>query len=313
MAEAHDVWLAGLGVPIAKLQQAAGAPTKGGSGPGGPAAGTAAAGADAGGNDARSVGQRILGKITQDADLSADVAMLERMEMRPLLEVVAQLKQAGKLEDFAGFVRSENRRVGVAILTLRPDLDLQWQGLVARLGDDDRRAVLERVPEDARAGLRGSPSGSAPAPAADGEPAVDADAAIAVGPDGVEVQATLTFHSSLTGNLGETAFTVHIGPDGRLSQFELDVTAIKAKIEQMGALSSMLELEATLSLNATTDISQQATQTIFNAVQVQAKGEIEAHFRTIEALRKVAFKLTATAGSGGFSVTGSIEIAIPGT
>jgi hypothetical protein len=47
-------------------------------------------------------------------------------------------------------------------------------------------------------------------------------------------------------------------------------------------------------------------------VQAQVKGEIEMHC-DLRPLEEVAFKRTVTAGNGGFNVTGSIEIAIPGT
>ena len=144
---------------------------------------------------------------------------------------------------------------------------------------------------------------------------VDTDAVVGVSKDGVEVQARMTFHSDLTGNLGETQFTVHVGPNGKLSQFEVDVTVIHQKIEKMGVLARMIELEASLSLNSTVDIDSKTNKVIFGQVQVQAKAELEAHFKSsrIPGLEKVSFKLTATAGSGGFSATVGIEIPIPGT
>ncbi len=301
MADPHDIWMQGLGLNIGQLRQAASAQ----------AAGAAPAANAKGGTGAQDIADRIVKEIKADKDLGAEFSLLSHLDMRNLLDVMAQLKKAGVLEDFADRVTSQDRRLGAALLTTKPDLDAQWQALVGKLDDTDRNLILERVPAEARAKLAATATG--PATADKSEPLVDTDAVIAVGPGGAEVQAKLTFHSSLAGNLGETEFTVHIGPDGKLSQFELDVTAIKAKIEKLGALAPMLELEATLSLNSTTDLDQKATQLVFKAVQVQAKGEIEAHFKSIKALEKVAFKLTATAGSGGFSLTGSIEIAIPGT
>lgn len=278
-----------------------------------PAAGDnrAPAGGERDGGTAADVADRIGDKIKADGDLRVEVATLSRMDMKKLLDLMARLKKSGKLEDFADRVTGDNQRIGVAILTMRPDFDAQWQGLVAKLNDQDRKAVLERVPPGVKLPTVQATSG--PARSGKSEPAVDTDAVLAVGPDGAEVQAKLTFHSSLAGNLGETEFTVHVGPNGKLSQFEVDVTAIKEKLDKMEALGSMLELEATLSLNSTVALDQRATRVIFGQVQAQVKGEIEMHFKAIEALQKVAFKLTATAGSGGFSVTGSIEIPIPGT
>jgi len=232
------------------------------------------------------------------------------MDMKPLLDVVQALKKAGKLEDFADHVTSENRRVGAAILTIRPELDVQWEQLVAKLDEDDQKAILARVPADVRKRFgKGGASGGGGSK--DDDPTVEPGGVIAVGPAGAEVQAKLTFHSSLAGNLGETEFTIHIGQNGKLSQFEVDVTAIKKKLEKMKALVPMLDLEGTLSLNSTVDLDQKGTKVIFGQVQAQVKGEIEMHFQDIKILKTVAFKLTATAGTGGFSITGSIEIKIP--
>jgi hypothetical protein len=255
--------------------------------------------------------RRIAAKVEQGSDLGAELRTMSHMDMKSLLDIAERLKKSGKLEAFADHVTGEYRRVGVAILTARPDLDAQWQSLVAGLSAADREAVLGRGPPGAKLSADGPASGSSQ-PAKD-DAAVASGAVIAAGASGAEVQATLTFHSKVAGNLGETQFTVHIGPDGKLSQFELDITALTERLEKLGALSSMLELEATLSLNSAVDLDQQASKVIFGNVQAQVKGEIEMHLRDIRPLEKVAFKLTATAGSGGFSVTGSIEAAIPGT
>ena len=297
-ADLKQAWLGQLGVT--GFAGCAGSPAPSGSGAIGDA-----------GSQPTEFARGIAAKLDQASEIGAELRTMSHMDMKSLLDIAERLKKSGKLEAFAERVTGENRRVGVAILTVRPDLDAQWQSLVAGLSAADREAVLARVPPGTKLSADGPSSGSGP-PAKD-DPAVDSDAVIAVGPGGAEVQATLAFHSKLAGNLGETQFTVHIGPDGKLSQFELDITALKQKLEKLGALSSMLELEATLSLNSTVDLDQQASKVIFGKVQAQVKGEIEMHLRDIRPLEKVAFKLTATAGSGGFSVTGSIEIAIPGT
>ena len=79
----------------------------------------------------------------------------------------------------------------------------------------------------------------------------------------------------------------------------------------------MLDLEATLSLNATTDnkeavnLDPNAARVIFGAVQVQAKGEIQLQFKSIPYLNKVAFKIGVSAGSGGFKAELEVDIPIP--
>jgi hypothetical protein len=244
--------------------------------------------------------------IKKKGDLGPQLAKLKYMDMRSLLKLLSKLKQAGTLEDLADVIDIPDR-VGAAILTVRGDFEEQWRQLLAKLGKPDREAILERTPPDVKTKV--DPDAT--------KPDDDDDRPIVVGLDGVEVQAKLTFKSPLAGSLGETEFTVHVGPGGKLKQFEIDITAIKAKIQKMGALGPMLDLEATLSLNATTDnklavkLDPDATRVILGAVQVQAKGEIAAQFKSISILKKVAFKLAVTAGSGGVGAELSVEIPIP--
>ncbi len=262
---------------------------------------------------AQGIADRVAQKLKSGSDLRTDLTILSNMDMKPLLDVMQALNKAGKLDDFADHVPTEKKRIGAAILTIQQKLDVLWEQLVSKFNEDDRNAILARVPADVRKRFGKGATSPSGGNSKDKDPTVEPGGVIAVGPDGAEVQAKLTFHSDLAANLGETEFTIHIGPNGKLSQFEVDVTAVKAKLNKMGVLSRMLELEATLSLNSTVDLDQKATKVIFGKVQAQVKGEIEAHFKDIKALESVSFKLTATAGSGGFSVTGSIEIRIPGT
>jgi hypothetical protein len=249
--------------------------------------------------------------IKKKGDIKAEVGKLAKMDMRTLLNVIAKLKQAGTLENIAGLPTADiPDRVGIAILTVNQDFPDLWNKIFKKLGKPDQEAILERTPDDIKSYY------SLDKPAKPGED--DDSRPIVVGLDGVEVQAKLTFKSSLAGSLGETEFTVHIGAGGKLSQFELDVTAVKKKIENLKLPGAMIDLEATLSLNATLDnkavqLDPKATKIIAGAVQVQAKGEIEVQFKTIKLLKNVAFKLAVTAGSGGVSVQPTIEIPIPGS
>jgi outer membrane protein OmpA-like peptidoglycan-associated protein len=140
---------------------------------------------------------------------------------------------------------------------------------------------------------------------------------VAVGSDHgrikVETQAKLTFESSLAGHLGEAEVTLHIDENGKLSQLEIDLTAFKKNfkntLEKMGGLGEMLDIEATLSVNGTLDTS--TAEAARAAIQGQVKGELELHVKKPRALKRVAFKLTVTAGTGGVVAGPSIEITLP--
>lgn len=269
-----------------------------------PAADLAATNADSA--DTQAVADRILAKMKAGGDLRFDLAMLGNMDMRALLDVMQHLKRAGKLDELP----SGNQRVGVAMLTIRADFNAAWRKLVAALNEADRKAVLERTPKNVQVD-----AGLAPAPAkekGDGE-GDDGGGSASISPAGVDVQAKLEFQSKAFGFLGKAEFSLKLGADGKLSEFEVGLTPIKTKLEKLGKLGPILDLEASLSLNASAELDQRDTQVIFNGVQANVKGEVELRFKQIPALRKVRFKLTATAGSGGVSVTGAIEITIPGT
>jgi len=79
-------------------------------------------------------------------DLLADIAELGTRDMKFVLDLMADLKKAGQLEAFGNYVTSDHWRTGVAIATIEPMLDVSWQAGVARLNEDDRAAVLARVP-----------------------------------------------------------------------------------------------------------------------------------------------------------------------
>ncbi len=263
---------------------------------------------------AADLANRVVEKIRQKASLSFDLAMLERLDMRTLLDVMEQLKRRGRLDDFADRIEGDHDRLGVAILTIQPERDTLWRKLLANLDQEDRAAVLERVPEAEKAakGLGGSSSGPAKGGGSGGGGHSGGGSAT-VDAKGLQVQAKLVFQSKFTGPFRHPEFTLTLGPDGKLSKIELDLNLLKEQFKKMGALAPFLELEGSLGLNAEAELDQGSTKLIFHAVQAAVKGEIELKFKEIKALRRVSFKLSATAGSGGFGFTGTIEIAIPGS
>src|SRR5262249_39596792 len=135
MGDVQDQWMQGFGLNIGQLRQAGAAP----------ASGTPPAAANAG-STAPAIAERLGTKIKTDADLRSDLAAIAHLDMSVLLDVMTRLKAAHMLDDFADRVTAENRRVGVAILTVNNQLDPTWQTLVAALSADDRQAILARVP-----------------------------------------------------------------------------------------------------------------------------------------------------------------------
>jgi peptidoglycan hydrolase-like protein with peptidoglycan-binding domain len=260
-----------------------------------------------GGNSAQEIADRLIAKIKADADLRFDLAMLSRMEMRTLLDVMSKLKEKGKLEDFADRVPTGHDRVGVAIFTIRPEFDVAWQKLVKKLSEEDRKAVLERTPKNVRAAI-GFPDPVGPQ---DTEHDEDGDGTITV-ESFVAVQAKLEFKSKGS-SLGKTEFTVKLAPDGSLGGVEVDLTVLQQKFKKMGPLAPILDLEGTLSLNAEVELDEHDRRTIFDGVQAAVKGEVQLRFKQIPLLKKVIFKLSVTAGTEGAGFGGVIEIPIPGT
>ncbi|MBC7938370.1 MAG: peptidoglycan-binding protein [Chitinophagaceae bacterium] len=249
---------------------------------------------------------RIIAKMKAGEDLRFDFAMLKNMDMRDLLDVMQALKKAGKLEDFADRATSDQTRIGVAILTTRPELDALWRKLVAGLNDADRKAVLERVPKNVRTQVDPAAPSSE-----DGDDDEGPTGDVTVDFEGIQVEAKLAFESKAFGSLGTTEFAVQLGPDGTLGAFEVDMTLVSGKLKKLGKLGPVLDLQGKLSLNAGAELSQRDTQVIFDGVQAGVKGEAALRFKQIPVLRKVLFKMTVTAGSGGTSISGGIEIPIP--
>jgi hypothetical protein len=142
------------------------------------------------------------------------------------------------------------------------------------------------------------------------EEPVEVEAVIAASKEGVEVQVKLTAHSPYGGNVGETEFTVHIGPDGKISQLELDITAFQQTLSKKGAVA---EITVTVSGNATVDLDRSGSHVAADGLNAQLKTELAAKLKGIKGLSGVTVKLTATYGTSGGAVTAGIEFPIPGT
>jgi hypothetical protein len=85
-------------------------------------------------------------KNKDDKDLQVQIKKLAELSMDDILDVVEALKKAGLLDDFADKVPPERHVIGLAILTITPDLGQEWQQLMDQLGPVAREAVLKRVP-----------------------------------------------------------------------------------------------------------------------------------------------------------------------
>jgi hypothetical protein len=95
---------------------------------------------------AQDIADRITAKVAGTGDMRGEVATLSHMGMRALLDVLTKLYQTRVLEAFLNKAPDIGDRVGVAILTVQADFGKPWKTLVAKLSDDDRKAVLERTP-----------------------------------------------------------------------------------------------------------------------------------------------------------------------
>lgn len=126
-------------------------------------------------------------------DLLADIDELGTQDMRFILDLLADLKKSGQLDAFSNYVTSEHSRTGAAILTIEADLGDQWKAAVAKLGEDDRAAILARVPA-------GSYTPPKPA-AADGKADADDGSPLTIGVMFIPKQ----LHWGVKGTKGQTA------------------------------------------------------------------------------------------------------------
>jgi hypothetical protein len=241
----------------------------------------------------QALGDKIGADARGDGDVAPDLDKLDALPMTKLLGVLDRMQEAKTMERFADKITGSHERLFVAILTVRGLFeDIDWQSRVPKLNDDDRAAVFARAPAKIRK--------ITPGPAKPGEPEepmIEPEAVGAVSKDGLEVQVKLTAHSPLDHNLGETEFTVHIGADGKISQFELDVTASQQEITKKKG--SVAYITATLSGNATIDMAKGGSKIAPDGVNAQIKAELAAELKGVPLLKGVTVKLTGTYGTSG--------------
>lgn len=213
---------------------------------------------------------------------------------------------------------------------LTSDTRSQLTDLVQRrfdvLARDRARAAMEAAGRRGAANVVGqgggrSDTGRSPRPDSTRGAGPDQDGSVAVGRDGIETQATLTFKSDGPADLGEVTFTVHIGPGGRLTQLEADLAVLRTRLSAVLpgvrdriARFGVRDISATLSVNAEGDFRSDAMRTVFDGVQAQLKGEVEVEFGPRNASSSVgSIKLSGSFGTGGGAMGVAIEFRIPGT
>src|SRR6185369_12253416 len=120
------------------------------------------------------VTDRIMAKLKAGKSIKPEIQVLEGTSMRGVLEALTRLKKANRLEAFANVLTDENRRVGVAVLAIRGEVNGE---LVSDLSPEDQEAILE------------------------------SEGKVTVDDKGVTVEASLTFKSGKT-NFGKTEFAI---------------------------------------------------------------------------------------------------------
>ena len=258
------------------------------------------------GADSASLGDQV-GSDVGKRDLAADIAKLGALPMPQLLAALDRMKAQKTFDPFCDQLGDKTSvRLGAAVFTVQGRFaDADWQSALPKLSPADRAAVIMRAP----AKIRPVTPGPARAGEKPEEP-IEVEAIGAGSKDGVELQVSITAHSPLGLNLGETQGTVHIGPDGKISQFELDITAFQATLTGKG---SVAEITATVSGNATIDMAKDGTHIAPDGINAQVKAELAAQLNCVPVLKGVKVKGTATYGTSGGSVTFGLEFPIPGS
>ena len=181
------------------------------------------------GADSAALGDQVGKDAAGKGDMTADIARLNALPMTQLLAALDRMKAAKTLEVFIDKLPNASMRMGAAITTVQGQFDdIAWQQTLPKLGEADLAAVMARAPAKIRRIGPGLAAGEKP-----DEP-VEVEAVVAASKDGVEMQVKITAHSPLGKNIGETEATIHVGPDGKVSQLELNVTAFQQTLSDKG-------------------------------------------------------------------------------
>jgi hypothetical protein len=219
-----------------------------------------------------------------------EVESLKNRAMRRLMNVVALLEKAGKTEDLLGVIGEPSPgsdRVATAVFTIRQKFSrTDWFKPFSRLNEADRKAVLSRTPAEAREAFD---TDDEPDPSDPNDQPADANAKIFI-EKGISTKATIEFHSKAFGGFGTREFEVKIGPNGRLKSVGIDMTIVKAKLEKVGVLGPILDLEGKLSVGGETEFKEHE-RVIVKEVQLAVKGEVQLKFPEINGLKNVTFVL----------------------
>jgi len=254
------------------------------------------------------VTDRIIAKLKSGGNLKAEIQVLEGTSMRGLLEALTKLKNAKKLGAFTAHVKAENRRIGAAVLTIQPEFNDVWWELVSALSPKDREAILERTPESEKRawGFPEEPAG----PGREEDDEDPAEGKVTVDKV-VAVEASLAFNTR-KGNIGETQFTVKLDPSDKLQIIGLELTLLELKrVNYWGLFGDFVEMDASLSLSADVELTQEQTKTVFEGVRKEIKAQVKARLRRVPALKRVSLNFFVTGGAEGVQFGPALEIAIP--
>jgi len=93
---------------------------------------------------------RITKKQAAKQNLGDEIEALKQLEMNRMLDALDRLRKAGAFDDLGDYGAKFGTRLGAAYYTVGENYGPEWQKLLAKLGDDERAAILARVPEKSR-------------------------------------------------------------------------------------------------------------------------------------------------------------------
>lgn len=217
--------------------------------------------------------QRMQDRLTQDIGRKDEKAVLDDLDeawstlnMNGMLDLFAALKKAGVLQQLENYLDERHWRSGMVFLTITGPWDQQWQDEVAKLQQEDRDAVLARVPAGTYTGPQAKPQGKAKSDddEDDDNRSVETDVS-----SKLETIATATLIDAKNhSKVGEFGVEAHVGAKGRLASVEADVTLFQQKLKTELAGVKVV-VSVTISLNAgvefNTDVERQDVVDKFNA------------------------------------------------